>query len=147
MKSTHSSAHGNCVDVDKSDDGITVRVRDTKSKTGDAELIFDRPEWDAFITGVKAGQFDWDRIPSATPVPAPRRTNKFDLSRQRRTPENIAYFNGRHAERNGWVHYTIERFCRKFNIADPNSATAKRLYESFQTGRRAEAIESSQGQR
>lgn len=50
-------------------DGSCVQVHKTTSDlvyTGSADgasAMFDREEWDAFILGVKAGEFDWDKIP------------------------------------------------------------------------------------
>lgn len=67
-------------------------------------------------------------------------TNNGDGSK--RTGENIAYTNGRHAERAGWVPYSFEMFCRKFHH-ETMSERSRRYYESFQTGRRAEALEAS----
>lgn len=49
------SGGGNCVEVRDSGDGLhTVR----HSKGPDRELTFTRAEWDAFVKGVKAGEFD-----------------------------------------------------------------------------------------
>jgi hypothetical protein len=49
------SAEINCVEV--ADDGTTVSVRDSKNTDGPT-LSFTPGEWDAFIGGAKAGQFD-----------------------------------------------------------------------------------------
>lgn len=56
MKSSFSNPSGNCVDVTETLDG--VEVRDTK--LGDASPVhrYTAEEWDAFIAGVKAGEFD-----------------------------------------------------------------------------------------
>jgi hypothetical protein len=122
--------------------GVHVVVTDTKDKTGKGvHLLFDRREWDAFINGVKDGEFDWDalltemhrKIRSGRVAGEPVSPNP-----QRRTPENLAYTNGRHAERNGWVPYTFERFCRRFKY-DESDPRSRNLYDAFQTGRRAEA--------
>ena len=43
--------------VEASLEGNTVRVRDSKNRKL-APLVFHRDEWDAFIKGVKAGEFD-----------------------------------------------------------------------------------------
>jgi len=52
------SAHGiwgaNCVEVSREED---IAVRDSKDPSGGA-LSFTRDEWDAFVKGVKAGEFD-----------------------------------------------------------------------------------------
>ncbi|WP_020669611.1 DUF397 domain-containing protein [Amycolatopsis nigrescens] len=47
---------GNCVEVNLGNPGL-VGVRDTKL-TDSPVFVFDRGEWDAFLTAVKAGQFD-----------------------------------------------------------------------------------------
>lgn len=59
MKSSFSGA-GNCVDVEiKKDAGgmVDVFVSDTKQVYG-PKLEFNAEEWQAFISGVKAGEFD-----------------------------------------------------------------------------------------
>lgn len=54
-KSTRSGSTGNCVEV--ADLDRTVGVRDSKNPTGPA-LMFDRDAFAAFISGVKAGEYD-----------------------------------------------------------------------------------------
>jgi hypothetical protein len=55
-KSTRSSPSGdNCVEV--AFDGDAVAVRDTKNRDA-AMLIFTSDEWQAFIDGVKSGEFE-----------------------------------------------------------------------------------------
>lgn len=60
MKSSFSNGSGgnNCVDIDFTED--SVQVRDTKEKDLSTQqvLVFTREEWDAFLKGVKAGEFD-----------------------------------------------------------------------------------------
>jgi Domain of unknown function (DUF397) len=56
MKSSLSSYNGNCVEV-AGLTGDTIRVRDSKHPTG-AVLNFTPAEWDAFIGGVRGGEFD-----------------------------------------------------------------------------------------
>jgi hypothetical protein len=56
-KSSASSYNGNCVEVSQLQDG-RVAVRDTKDKASGPALIFTQPEWDAFLTGAKNGEFD-----------------------------------------------------------------------------------------
>jgi Domain of unknown function (DUF397) len=56
-KSTASAYNGNCVEVSHLQGGF-VAVRDTKDRTAGPALIFTRPEWDAFLTGAKNGEFD-----------------------------------------------------------------------------------------
>jgi Domain of unknown function (DUF397) len=55
-KSTYSSADGACVEVANNLPGI-IAVRDSKVKDGPA-LIYTPKEWEAFIAGVKDGEFD-----------------------------------------------------------------------------------------
>ncbi|WP_433439904.1 DUF397 domain-containing protein [Nonomuraea sp. CA-141351] len=56
-KSTRSGPDGgNCVEVAELSSGRRG-VRDSKNPTGPA-LIFTSDEWNAFIGGVKAGEFD-----------------------------------------------------------------------------------------
>lgn len=54
-KSSYSSANGACVEIARV--GGTVAVRDSKDPHGPA-LTFTPGEWDAFIHGAKAGEFD-----------------------------------------------------------------------------------------
>lgn len=57
-KATASSPSGNCVEVGKCDcDGGTWHVRDSKNPAGPV-LQFNWAEMDAFVQGVKAGEFD-----------------------------------------------------------------------------------------
>lgn len=49
------SGTGNCVEVGVADD--TYRVRDSKNPDGPV-LTFTRAEWEAFLAGAKAGEFD-----------------------------------------------------------------------------------------
>lgn len=56
FKSTRSGAYGdNCVETMAYQGDILVR--DSKDPTGPV-LRFTRDEWDAFVAGVKAGEFD-----------------------------------------------------------------------------------------
>ena len=56
MKSSFSGTNNNCVEHAKLPDGSRA-VRHSKDPEGPA-LIFTADEWDAFVTGVKAGEFD-----------------------------------------------------------------------------------------
>jgi hypothetical protein len=47
-----------CVEVSRHRDYLAVQQTDTDSDV----VIFTRSEWDAFILGVKAGEFDWDKL-------------------------------------------------------------------------------------
>ena len=53
-KSTLSNSNG-CVEVAMQDDGVAVR--DSKDQHGPV-LVFSRREWEAFLGGVRAGEFD-----------------------------------------------------------------------------------------
>jgi hypothetical protein len=55
-KSSFSAHNGGCVEAALSDGG-TVLVRDTKDRSKPAHE-YTAGEWDAFIKGVKAGEFD-----------------------------------------------------------------------------------------
>lgn len=56
-KASRSNGNGgnNCVEVAFLDAGVAVR--DSKNRTGPA-LLFTQAGWDAFLAGVKAGEFD-----------------------------------------------------------------------------------------
>jgi hypothetical protein len=54
-KSTSSTYSGNCVEVSSCDCG--VQVRDSKDRQGTV-LTFTHPEWEAFLAGVREGEFD-----------------------------------------------------------------------------------------
>jgi hypothetical protein len=46
-----------CVAVAKAADG-TVGVKHSRNNNPEKVLVFTRAEWDAFVKGVKAGEFD-----------------------------------------------------------------------------------------
>jgi hypothetical protein len=55
-KSSFSHVNGNCVEVT----GLStqmIRIRDSKNPEGPA-LLFTPTEWDAFLDGVRNGEFD-----------------------------------------------------------------------------------------
>jgi hypothetical protein len=54
-KSSYSSTNGSCVET--ATPGTGVWVRDSKDKDGPV-LKFTDAEWDAFVKGVKAGEFN-----------------------------------------------------------------------------------------
>ena len=54
-KSSRSTNNGNCVEIALNLPGI-VAVRDSKNPDGPA-LIFTGAEWDAFLSGVRSGEF------------------------------------------------------------------------------------------
>lgn len=55
IKSSQSASNGACVEVAR--DGEWTLVRDSKFPAG-AWLRFTRAEWQAFVTGVHAGEFN-----------------------------------------------------------------------------------------
>jgi len=60
-KSTFSGNGGtSCVEVGQDHDG-TILVRDTKEHGSGSVHRYTRPEWDAFIAGARAGEFDLDQ--------------------------------------------------------------------------------------
>lgn len=71
-KST-ASGTGNCVEV--SFLGGSILMRHSRSPHGPV-LSFSRPEWDAFLTGVREGEFDND-----TPLPRANRDGRDHLAR------------------------------------------------------------------
>ncbi len=57
-KAEASKANGSCVEVGEcSCDGGTFYVRDSKDPDGPV-LMFTSAEWDAFVKGAQAGEFD-----------------------------------------------------------------------------------------
>ncbi|WP_147944534.1 DUF397 domain-containing protein [Microbispora sp. CSR-4] len=63
FKSSRSANNCACVEVAMLPDGH-VGVRDSKNPGGPA-LVFTPAEWDAFIGGVKDGEFDLPHAPAA----------------------------------------------------------------------------------
>ena len=57
VKSSASAANGNCVEVGIFGFVDGVMVRDSKDPDGPV-LSFTREEWDAFLAGVRGGEFD-----------------------------------------------------------------------------------------
>jgi hypothetical protein len=56
-KSSLSSGGDNCVEVAVATDG-SIGVRDSKQRGEGPVLEFTPTEWDAFVGGVKGGEFD-----------------------------------------------------------------------------------------
>jgi hypothetical protein len=54
FKKSTFSGNGGCVEVAVA--STSIKVQDSKSR--DATLTFTPLEWDAFVAGVKAGEFD-----------------------------------------------------------------------------------------
>lgn len=57
ISSFSGGSGGNCVAVGRLADG-SVAVRHSKGSQDVEPVIFNRAEWDAFVKGVKAGEFD-----------------------------------------------------------------------------------------
>jgi hypothetical protein len=55
-KSSFSNGEGSCVEVAATPDGGRA-VRDTKDRAGGTQF-YTPAEWSAFVSGVKAGEFD-----------------------------------------------------------------------------------------
>jgi hypothetical protein len=55
QKSSHSGPNGNCVEARASAPG-RVAIRDSKDKAGPRLTVNDRA-WDAFVRGIKRGEF------------------------------------------------------------------------------------------
>ncbi|MER0240800.1 DUF397 domain-containing protein [Streptomyces sp. HSW2009] len=55
-KSTHSNHQSNCIEVADGHPGV-MPVRDSKDPHGPA-LAFDSTAWSAFVTSIKAGDFN-----------------------------------------------------------------------------------------
>lgn len=60
-KSSASTGNSNCVYVGLSTDGQHAVVVVDPSKEA-IRLAFTRPEWDAFLAGVRRGEFNWDTL-------------------------------------------------------------------------------------
>jgi hypothetical protein len=56
IKSSFSFVHSNCVEAARMSDG-RIGVRDSKDPQG-GTLRFTPAEWDAFLAGVRIGEFD-----------------------------------------------------------------------------------------
>lgn len=56
-KSSFSNLNGSCVEIGRLMPD-RIAVRDTKDNGAGPVLIYSGAEWDAFIAGAKAGQFD-----------------------------------------------------------------------------------------
>jgi Domain of unknown function (DUF397) len=57
IKSRRSADQGSCVEVQRLDDG-SRRLRDSKDRGAGPILNFTQAEWEAFLDGVKKGEFD-----------------------------------------------------------------------------------------
>jgi Domain of unknown function (DUF397) len=56
-KTIHSNPNGNCVELDTLDDG-SIAMRNSRFPGGPV-LIYTRDEMQAFLAGVKDGEFDY----------------------------------------------------------------------------------------
>jgi Domain of unknown function (DUF397) len=57
-KSSLSTYNGNCLEIGRLEDSGMIGVRDTKDNGRGPVLSFTQAEWDAFLGGAKAGEFD-----------------------------------------------------------------------------------------
>jgi hypothetical protein len=55
-RSFKCGSHGSCVEIAKLPEGVAVR--DGKAGEEGPVLRFTHEEWDAFVTGIRAGDFD-----------------------------------------------------------------------------------------
>jgi hypothetical protein len=55
--SSYSTYNGNCVEIGRLD-GPIIGVKDTKRYGRGPVLAFTQEEWSAFLSGVKAGEYD-----------------------------------------------------------------------------------------
>lgn len=64
MKSTHSNPNGECVDVELDEDGnVVVMHSATKDLQHGTRIMYTPAEWEAFLAGVKDGEFEMNKIP------------------------------------------------------------------------------------
>lgn len=64
MKSTFGNPSGSCVDAELDDEGnVVISHSATKGLQHAARITYTPAEWDAFLLGVKDGQFERNRIP------------------------------------------------------------------------------------
>ncbi|MCI2417960.1 DUF397 domain-containing protein [Saccharopolyspora sp. K220] len=59
FKSSYSSPSQNCVEIQFADGA--VRIRDSKDRGNGPIIGVPRAEWDAFVSGVRDGEFDLPR--------------------------------------------------------------------------------------
>ena len=62
-RKSRASGSGNCVEVAAV--GRMIYVRDSKIAPSGSVLAFTEAEWDAFLSGVRAGEFGVDSLRSA----------------------------------------------------------------------------------
>lgn len=64
MKSSHSNPNGECVDVEKDEQGnVIVTHSATKDRAHGTYITYTPAEWAAFLAGVKDGEFEHERLP------------------------------------------------------------------------------------
>lgn len=131
--------------------GVSVELVETRDGTyvkltGEfGSMLISREDWSLFTTRVTLGQLSWSALTADRRYLATARRIAGKVAvpdESRRTPENLAYVNGRYAEKSGWVPYTLAMFARKFNL-NPDDPETEKLYRAFQTGRQAEAHDAS----
>jgi hypothetical protein len=69
MKSTHSNPSGSCVDVELDEDGnVVITHSATKGLQHATYITYTPKEWEAFLAGVKDGEFEMNKIPARAPA-------------------------------------------------------------------------------
>ncbi|HWI69408.1 MAG TPA: DUF397 domain-containing protein [Nitrospiraceae bacterium] len=64
MKSSFSNPTGSCVDAELDDDGnVVISHSATKGLQHATYITYTPAEWEAFLAGVKDGQFERNKIP------------------------------------------------------------------------------------
>ena len=58
VRSSLCAGNGDCIEVKATEHGVGPTVWISRSRTRLGVLAFTRAEWDAFVAGVKAGDFD-----------------------------------------------------------------------------------------
>jgi hypothetical protein len=70
---------GGCVEVEIDVNGYVIV---TSASNSPYEAFFTREEWEDFIKGAKAGEFDWDKIPQEAPPLRGEKRNPMLMSRR-----------------------------------------------------------------
>lgn len=69
MKSSFSNPSGSCVDAELDEAGnVVISHSATKDLQHGTHITYTPAEWEAFIAGVKDGQFEMDKIPARAPA-------------------------------------------------------------------------------
>lgn len=67
-KSRHSNPSGACVEAVLTPDDGTVAIRHSRHPEGPV-IRYTRAEWEAFLAGVRDGEFSWDALTRPPAVP------------------------------------------------------------------------------